>query len=283
MEYKNIPLIILLIMSMLSIQSGASIAKNLFTIIGVQGTTMMRLFIASIIFTIIFKPWNSYYSIIKNWFLIMGYGISIGAMNLLFYMSLKILPLCISVSIEFIGPLSLALFSSKRLIDFVWVFIVIISIIILIPLKLLFHKKNIIGIFYGLGSGFFWALYIIFGKKATAKLDKKNILSIGIIIAFLFSLPFGLINSWKKLLSFKILYYACIISIFSTVIPYTIELIAINKLPIVTFGTLTSLEPVVAAISGLIFLHEKLSIIQGIALFAIILASIGSTLTIETN
>ncbi|OWO84428.1 threonine/homoserine exporter RhtA [Photorhabdus luminescens] len=273
--------VILLLLAMTSIQSGASLAKTLFPVIGAPGVTALRLGIGTIILFIIFKPWRLRFSR-KSIMPLLTYGIALGAMNYTFYMALATIPLGIAVALEFTGPLAVAMFSSRRPIDFLWVALVIAGLAFLLPIG----NNNIdsldpIGIIYALSAGVCWALYIIFGQRAGAGYGAATV-SIGSFIAALIFFPVGLIQTGPELLfDMSILPLALAIAILSTAFPYTLEMIALTRLPAQTFGTLMSLEPALGALSGIVFLNEHLTMTQWLALFCIIFASIGSTSTIK--
>lgn len=262
-----------LIIAMISIQSGASLAKSLFPKIGALGVTVLRLFLATVVMLVIFKPWKKkidFYSI-KN---LIIYGLSLGLMNLFFYMSLQKIPLGIAVALEFTGPLTIAIFSSRRVLDIFWVFIVIIGLSFLLPINNQINKIDIVGIVYALFSGFFWGMYIIFGKRAGNNYGSSTVV-LGLSISTLIFFPIGILNiGISSLFDISILPVAFAVAILSTAFPYTIEMFALMRMPKKIFSILMSLEPVIGAFIGTIFLHEHLILTQWFALFCIIIASI---------
>ncbi|MDR0219721.1 MAG: threonine/homoserine exporter RhtA [Enterobacteriaceae bacterium] len=270
--------VVLLLLSMTSIQAGASLAKTVFPVIGAPGVTALRLALGTIILFLIFKPWRLKFQR-SSLFPLLAYGISLGGMNYLFYLSLSRIPLGIAVALEFTGPLAVAMFSSRRPLDFLWIVLVIAGLSFLLPIGNDVSTLDPIGILYALGAGFFWALYIIFGQRAGAGYGAATV-SIGSLIAAFIFFPVGLIQTGPELLfNASLLPVALGIAILSTAFPYTLEMIALTRLPAKTFGTLMSLEPALGALSGIIFLGEHLTSTQWLALFCIICASIGSTST----
>ncbi|ARC53119.1 threonine/homoserine exporter RhtA [Candidatus Riesia pediculischaeffi] len=269
--------IISLISGMISIQSGASLAKKLFPSIGTFGVTALRLFIASIILCTFFKPWKKRFK--KESFIhLIIYGISLGSMNSLFYLSLDRIPLGIAVALEFTGPLSVAFYLSKKIIDFFWIIMVMIGLLLLFPF---YNNSELdpIGIIYALLAGICWSAYIVSGKIAGTKYGSSITVSLGSLISTLIFFPLGIIKvGAHELFNFSILPTACAVSFLSTTFPYTIEMFALTRMSTRTFGTLMSLEPAIGALIGKIFLHENLSCVQWVALLFIIFASIGSTL-----
>ncbi|RMM57508.1 putative threonine/homoserine efflux transporter [Pseudomonas syringae pv. atrofaciens] len=266
----------LLMIAMISIQSGASLAKSLFPVVGAQGTTTLRLVFASLILVAVLRPWRANLTA-KSLRTVVIYGIALGCMNLLFYMSLQTVPLGIAVALEFTGPLAVALLSSRKPIDFLWVTLAVIGLLLLIPLGTSAAAIDLLGAGYALGAGVCWAAYIVFGHKAGAD-NGVQTAALGVVIAALFIGPIGVIHAGSALLDISLIPAALGVAILSTALPYSLEMIALTRMSARTFGTLASLEPVFAALSGLVFLHESLSLTQWLAIGAIIFASIGATL-----
>ncbi|MBG2710299.1 threonine/homoserine exporter RhtA [Proteus sp. DFP240708] len=274
--------VLLLLLSMLSIQSGASLAKSLFPVIGAPAVTALRLLLGTLILFFIFKPWRLKFTR-KSIMPLFLYGLSLGAMNYLFYLALETIPLGIAVALEFTGPLAVAMFSSRRAIDFLWIILVIAGLGLLLPIGDNIHGLDPLGILYALGAGVGWALYIVFGQRAGKGYGAATV-SIGSLVAAFIFVPIGMLQSSPDIMfSWSILPVALAIAILSTAFPYTLEMIALTRLPAKTFGTLMSLEPCMGAFIGIIFLHEHLTLIQWIALAFIVLASIGSTATMKNK
>lgn len=267
----------LLLIAMASIQSGASLAKTLFPVVGAQGTTTLRLFFASLILLVILRPWRARLTA-SSLRTVLIYGLALGAMNFLFYMSLRSVPLGIAVALEFTGPLAVALYGSRKPLDFVWVGLAAGGILLLIPMGEANANLDLIGVAYALGAGVFWAAYIVYGQKAGAD-NGIQTAALGVLIAALFIAPIGVIHAGPALLDIALLPAALGVAILSTALPYSLEMIALTRMPAKTFGTLASIEPAFGALSGLLFLHENLSLTQWLAIAAIILASAGATLT----
>lgn len=270
--------IAILMTAMLSIQSGALLAKSLFPVIGAHGVTALRLSIASAMLAVVFKPWRiKLRGVDKKPLLI--YGLSLGGMNFLFYQSLNTVPLGVAVALEFTGPLAVAMFSARRPIDFLWVLLVVVGLYYLLPLGNA-QEADLVGCLYALGAGVCWAVYIIFGQKA-GHMHGPSAVAVGSLIGALIFFPVGFVNNGLALFDGAILPTAVAVAIMSTAVPYTLEMMALTRLPAKTFGTLMSLEPAVAAILGLVFLQEYLSFGQWLALAAVICASAGAAATIQ--
>lgn len=269
----------LLLIAMVSIQSGASLAKSLFPLIGAQGTTTLRLIFASVIMLLLLRPWRARMTAntLRN---VIIYGMALGGMNFLFYMSVRTTPLGIAVALEFTGPLAVAIYASRRLVDFLWIGLAVIGLMLLIPMGQSGSALDPTGAAYALGAGVCWALYILYGQRAGAEHGIQTA-ALGVVVAALFVAPFGIIHAGSALLSPSLIPVALGVAILSTALPYSLEMVAMTRMPARTFGTLMSIEPVVAALSGLFFLSEVLSITQWLAIGAIITASIGATLSMR--
>ncbi|MEB4676443.1 threonine/homoserine exporter RhtA [Enterobacteriaceae bacterium G50] len=268
-----------LIVSMLSIQSGASLAKSLFPLIGAPGVTALRLALGTLILVIVFKPWRLRFAKEQRLPLLF-YGLSLGAMNYMFYLSIQRIPLGIAVALEFTGPLAVALFASRRAVDFIWVILAVLGLWFLLPLGQDVAHVDLTGALLALGAGAGWAIYILSGQRAGAEHGPATV-AMGSLIAAVIFVPLGVLQSVDVSWHWSILPVGLAIAVLSTALPYSLEMLALTRLPTRTFGTLMSLEPGLAAISGMIFLGETLTGTQTLALAAIIAASMGSTLTMR--
>ena len=208
------------------------------------------------------------------------YGVSLGGMNYLFYLSIQTVPLGIAVALEFTGPLAVALFSSRRPVDFVWVVLAVLGLWFLLPLGQDVSHVDLTGCALALGAGACWAIYILSGQRAGAEHGPATV-AIGSLIAALIFVPIGALQAGEALWHWSVIPLGLAVAILSTALPYSLEMIALTRLPTRTFGTLMSMEPALAAVSGMIFLGETLTPIQLLALGAIIAASMGSTLTVR--
>lgn len=267
----------LLLIAMASVQSGASLAKSMFPVVGAQGTTTLRLIFASLIMLVLLRPWRAKLTA-QSLRTVIVYGLALGGMNFLFYMSLRTVPLGIAVALEFTGPLAVAIYASRRAVDFLWIALAVVGLLLLIPIGAASASIDLIGAGYALGAGVCWALYILYGQKAGAD-NGVQTAALGVMIAALFVAPIGIVHAGAALLTPGLIPVAIGVAILSTALPYTLEMISLTRIPARTFGTLMSVEPAVGALSGLLFLQEYLSLTQWAAITCIILASIGATLT----
>jgi inner membrane transporter RhtA len=274
----------MLLISMVSYQCGASLAKHLFPQVGAQGATAYRLGLSALILLLWRRPWRrsstSQNTARRDWRALWGYGLSMGAMNLVFYMSLRTIPLGIAVALEFTGPLALALFGSRRLLDFVWIALVVAGLALLLPLRGQMHALDPVGVMYALAAGVGWALYIVLGKKAGAA-HGADAVTLGTSVGALLAIPFGIAHAGSALLSPALLPYALGVAVLSSALPYSLEMVALTRLPARTFSTLLSLEPAIAALAGVALLGERLSLLQWLAIVTIIVAAAGTALSVR--
>ena len=265
------------ILSMISVTSGAALAKSLFTAIGPEGTTALRNGYGAVMLLAFWRPWRGGNLSARQWKAVAFYGASLGLMNLLFYCSLQTLPLGLAVAIEFIGPFTLALVNSRRLTDFVWLLLAVAGLALLLPWgdgPLAADPK---GVAFALAAGAMWAVYIIFGQKASRLMPGGYVTSIGITIGSFITVPVGLAHAGGAMFAWSTLAVALGVALFSSAIPYSLDMVALRRVPARTFGILMSLEPAVAAMSGLLLLGEGLTLRQQFAIACVMIASLGST------
>jgi inner membrane transporter RhtA len=269
--------ILLLLVAMASIQAGASLAKTLFHSVGAPGAVALRTALATLMLCVVLRPWRARIAG-GSWSALGIYGVSLGVMNFLYYQALRTLPLGITVSLEFTGPLAVAVLSSRRPVDFLWVVLAAAGLALLLPIARTQANIDPTGALFALGAGACWAMYIVFGQKAGADYGAQAV-ALGSVIASIIVVPIGVAEAGTRLLSAAALPYGLAIALLSTALPYTLEMIALTRLPARTFGILMSIEPVFAALIGWVMLHEQLAVLQWTAIGMIILASIGTTWT----
>lgn len=273
-----LPVVVILI-AMLSIQSGASLAKSLFPLVGAPGVTALRIALGTAILVVIFKPWRLRFKKEQRLPLLF-YGLSLGAMNYMFYLSIQTIPLGIAVALEFTGPLAVALFSSRRPVDFIWVILAVLGLWFLLPLGQSVSEIDLTGAALALGAGACWAIYILIGQRAGEEHGPATV-AIGSLIAAIIFVPVGMAQATESIWQWSVMPIGLAVAILSTALPYSLEMIALTRLPTRIFGTLMSMEPALAALSGMVFLGETLTFTQTLALCSIIAASMGSTLTMR--
>ncbi len=280
-SFKNTPYVqalVLLIIAMISVQSSGSLAKILFHDFPILTVAAMRLLFGALILALIFKIWQINFRQVK-WQAIISYGFALAGMNALFYLSIDRLPLGIAVSFEFVGPLSVALYYARQKFDFVWVGLAILGLILLFPFDQVSEGLDLIGIGFALGAGACWAIYIVAGQKPSG-ISGNHTVCLGMFIGMLCLMPVALFSGFSiAVFEPSNFIYFIALAVLASALPFTLEMIALRHLTALSFGTLMSVEPAIAALSGFIFLGEQLLWNQWLALATIICASIGCTYT----
>jgi len=262
--------------SVTSLCIGTSFAKKLFPLVGAEGTSALRVGFSAIVLLLLWRPWRWPLSR-QDAGSVLRYGLTLGTMNLLFYLALRTIPFGIAVAIEFSGPLAVAMWASRRPVDFLWLASAVTGLAMILPLG---HGSTLdpTGVLFALGAAVCWALYIVFGKRA-GHLHAGHSVSLGLVAASLVVVPYGVAHAGAALLDPSILAAGLGVAIVSSAIPMSLEMMAMKRLPSETFGIMVSLEPAVASLLAMLLLGEHLTSLQWLAIGFIVLASIGSTVT----
>ncbi|MFH6996306.1 EamA family transporter [Flavobacterium sp. FlaQc-57] len=272
----NIPPIYAVLLAIISVQCGAAIAKTLFPAIGAAGTASIRIGVSAIILLLAYRP-NLRQITPNQWKIVVPYGLSLGAMNLIFYLAIERIPIGLAVTLEFVGPLLVAIIGSRRLIDYCWVLLAAIGIALIAPWNN--SSIDLIGVIYALLAGALWAAYIVLGGKVSKIMNGGQAVSTGMLFAAILILPFGFYENGLANLTPKLFGMGIALALLSSAIPFTLEMKALGQLPPRTFSILMSLEPAAASVCAFIFLQEHLSFYQILAVVCVVIASAGSTLT----
>lgn len=279
MPNTQLTAVLYMVLSMVAYQISASFAKQLFEVLDPLTVVTLRLVFASILVILMFKSWQ----IIKQlpelkWKHLLLYSASVCFMNVLFYASLGRLPQGIAVGLEFIGPLALALFSIQHRGDYIWVLLAILGVGLMVPWQDANAENfSYLGAAMALGAGLFWASYIYFAQKVARQNIGMHALSIAIVLSALALLPMSAVHNPSALIQFEYWPQALMIALLATAIPYALDLKALQTLTKLSYGTLSSLSPALAAIAGWLLLNERISLLQTLALLCIMSASIGVT------
>ena len=252
----------------------------MFAAVGAEGAVTLRVVLAAVILVAAQQGWRMRLSW-PELKLLLPYGVILGVMNLCFYTALKTVPLGVVVALEFTGPLAVAVLDSRRARDLVWVTLAVLGIF-LMDNPFAQGAVDTRGVLFALAAGACWGLYIVFGKKAGA-LGSARATTFGMIIAALVVLPFGVTVAGTHLLDAGLLPRALGVAALSSALPYSLEMVAMARLPQRTFGILMSVEPAIAALFGLVMLGETLTTLQCIAIACVIAASLGSVTGIRAN
>lgn len=272
---NSVPPQIFALLAMVSVQIGASLGKGLFQTIGPLGTTFLRLGFAALLLCLYWRP--SLRGLTrKNVMTIVLFGIAIVTMNSAFYASIARIPLGIAVTLEFVGPLGVALLQSRRLKDLIWAAIATIGILLLAPIGS--TNIDMYGVGLALLAGVFWGLYIILNVHIGRDFSGGTGLSLSMIVAAILIAPLGISSGGSAMFAPHSLFLGFAVSILSTVIPFSLELEALRRLPSRLFGIFMSVEPAMAALAGFILLGEVINMRSIIAIGFIMTASIGTSL-----
>lgn len=263
--------------ALLALPTGTSFAKQLFPVVGAEGTSLYRVGFSALFLWLVWKPWKRVWSR-KELADVAAYGAILGAMNLSFYMSLRTLPLGIAIAVEFLGPLSLALIHSRKLVHFLWVLLASAGLFLLLPLRDSETSLHPVGLAFAGAAGLFWALYIVYGQRASY-LPAGQTVALGMTAATCVIAPFGLAVGGAALLTPKFLGLGVIAALLSSTLPYSLEMIALRRIPKRVFGVLLAAEPALGAVVGTLLLNELLSSTQWLAIGLIVVAGVGSILT----
>ena len=269
--------------SVVALGVGTSFAKQLFPVVGSLGTTALRVGFSALLLLLIWRPWRKPLSRAEVLSLI-RYGVALGCMNLMFYQSLKTIPFGVAVAIEFSGPLTLAVITSRQRIDFLWIALAIAGLALLLPFGNTSIDGNDVqalnpeGVFCALVAAVFWAAYILFGKKV-GHLHAGHSVSLGLSVAAITVVPFGVWHAGSALWQPQILLAGLVVGAISSAIPISLEMVALKRLTPGAFGVMTSMEPAVAALLGLLVLNEQLTAPQWLAIGLVMCAAAGSAAT----
>ncbi|MCP1613381.1 inner membrane transporter RhtA [Azospirillum lipoferum] len=274
-EPAALPLLILLA-SLLSQYVGAASAKSLFPLVGAEGVTGLRVGLSALMLMAILRPWRSLpgRADLRN---LLIYGATLGAMNLSIYRAMELIPIGIAIAIEVTGPLAVALLGSRRLKDFLWIACAAVGLSLLLPLQEASSTLNPVGVAYAAAAAFCWALYIVFGKRASS-LPGGQAVAWGMLVAASFTVPLGIAHAGAGLLVPAVLLIGLAVAVLSSMVPYLLEMMALRRLPSHVFGLAVSASPAVAALIGFLMLGERLSALQWAAIACIMFASAGSAL-----
>jgi inner membrane transporter RhtA len=263
-----------------SVQFGAALASKLFEQAGPGGVVLLRLALAALMLMAIARPAIRGRTR-SDYLAVLGYGLILGVMNWSFYEALDRLPLGVAVTVEFTGPLAVAVGGSRRALDGVWV-VLAGGGVVLLALRGDNHDVTVAGVLLALAAGACWAGYILISQRVGRTWAQLDGLALALCIGTLVVIPAGIVEGGSALLRPSVIAGGAAIAILSSILPYSFELIALRRLRAATFGLLMSLEPAVAALAGVLILGQPLRLVTTVAIVMVVIASVGTTLTSRT-
>ena len=271
---KAVPPTGFVLLSISSTQLGAAIAKSLFNELGPAGTVLLRVGFSALVLLLLWRPQLRGY-VRANYFIVILFGLVLAGMNLCFYYALERIPLGIAVTIEFVGPLAVAIAGSRRLLDLLWVLLAASGIVLLAPLG----GRNLdpLGVVLALLAGSLWGAYILLSARVGRAFSGGTGLAIAMAVATLVLLPVGVLSGGAALLKPQLLTMGFGVALLSSALPYSLELEALRRLKTGVFGVLMSLEPAIAAAAGFVILNEKLEVRVITAILLVSVAAAGAS------
>ena len=267
-----VPAPALVLLGIVSVQVGSALAKGVIGTAGSFGTVALRLVFAAAVLTLLWRPSPRLDR--RTGTVVLGYGVTLGVMNLCFYLALARIPLGIAATIAFLGPLGVALAGSRRWRDALWVALAAGGVVLLTEGG---GELDLAGLLFALAAGTCWGVYIMVGAALGRHTAQGDGLALGMAVAALVTVPFGVAESGTALLQPWVLVAGLGVALLSSVIPYSLDLEALRRMPPRVFGILMSLEPAVAALIGLVLLGEALHWSQWVAVLCVVAASAGAT------
>jgi len=268
----RVPPVTLVLGAVASVQIGGALAKTLFDEVGPGGTVLLRTLFAAVILTLLWQP-EVRERARADWLLIALFGFTLAGMNYAFYASLDRIPLGVAVTFEFVGPLGVAVFGSRRSPDLLWVALAAAGILLLADPD---GGLDGTGVALALLAGAFWAAYILVGARAGKAIPGGDGLALAMVVACVLVFPAGLADGGGELLDPVVLGVGLGVAILSSAIPYSLEFEALRRLPAGVFGVLMSMEPAMAALAGFIVLGEVLGARELVAIGLVVVASAGA-------
>jgi inner membrane transporter RhtA len=254
-----------------SVQVGAAIAKTLFPQLGPIGVVWLRLLIAGIILAITLPA--AFSRVRQAWAIVMVFGLTLAAMNLFFYLSIDRIPLGVAVTVEFLGPLAVAIFAAHRAVDRLWAIPAGAGVALL---GLRPADLDVVGLLFALLAGACWGAYILLSARVGRRISGTGGLAAALLVGAAAVTPIG-VASVSTLYEQPSLVLGCIaVAVLSSTLPYTVELSALRRIPPALFGVLMSMEPAAAAAAGALVLDETLRAAEWAALVLVAAASIGA-------
>ncbi len=267
-----------MVFPIISVQLGAAVAKSLFDSLGPGGTVFLRIAFAALVLFLLVRPTLGGHD--RAGYLVAGlFGLALAGMNFSIYLAFDRIPMGVAVTLEFVGPLGVAVAGSRRVLDLLWVVLAAAGILLLAPLSVLGGMDlDPVGVAFALLAGCLWASYILLSSSTGSAFPGGTGLVIALCVGTLVLFPFGIAGAGYALLDPKLLLAGFGVAMLSSAIPFSLELEALRKIPARVFGVLMSLEPAVAALAGLVVLGERLEMRAVAAVLLVTIAAAGASL-----
>lgn len=252
---------------------GAGLAVTLFPQVGAVGMVALRLGFSAIILLAVFRPAVRRRSR-SDWVTVLGFGLVLALMNVLFYQAIARIPLGTAVTIEFLGPLVLSVVVSRRASAWLWAVLALAGVVLLGREG--FGSLDPVGAAFALAAGTMWVGYILLSARTGRRFAKLDGLAIAMAIGAAVTIPVGAVTAGAALVAPHVLLFGLAVAVLSSAIPYGLELLALRRLPSATFSILLSLAPALAALAGLVILHQALDLLDSLAIAFVVVASMGA-------
>jgi len=272
---ERVPAVWLVVGGIVSVQFGAAIAKQLFPLVPPTAMVWLRLVTSAVVFLLVVRPRLRGHTR-DDWVVALAFGVSLATMNWAIYQSFARIPLGIAVTIEFLGPLAVAVAGSRRPRDLVWVGLAGLGVGLL---GLSRTRLDLAGVLFALLAAVGWACYILLSARTGRRWPGVSGLVVASLVGAIALAPPAVIEAGSRLLEPRVLLLGLAVGLLSSVIPYSLELTALRRITPRVFGILMSLEPAVAALAAMLLLAEFLNPVQWVAMACVVIASVGSTRT----
>ncbi|MFK4065898.1 EamA family transporter [Streptomyces sp. NPDC029674] len=261
----------------ISVQFGGALAVTVMPRVGATGIVALRLAFAALVLLAVCRPKLRGHSR-ADWGTVVAFGVAMAGMNGLFYQSVARIPMGPAVTLEVLGPLALSVLASRRAMNVVWAGLALCGVFLLGGGGG-FDGLDPVGVAYALGAGAMWALYILFSARTGRRFPQADGLALAMAVAAVLFMPLGIVASGSRLVQPGTLALGAAVAVLSSVLPYTLELLALRRLPAHTFAVLMSLEPAIASVAGFLVLSQALSAVEALAIALVIAASMGAVRT----
>jgi inner membrane transporter RhtA len=265
-----------------SVQSGAAVAALLFPRAGVAGVVTLRLVIAAVVLLAVARPrLRGHHR--TDWLAVGSFGVALAGMNVLIYQAIERIPLGVAVTVEVLGPLALSVITGRRASSWLWAALALGGVVLLARGGAAVDDLDLVGVAFAAGAAAMWAAYIVFSARVGARFPRADGLALAMAVAAALTLPWGLIAAGPALLDPVTVGLGAAVALLSSVLPYTLELLALRRLPTSTFAVLMSLGPAIAALAGYVVLDQALTPVQLLAIGLVVAASAGAVRTANSR